>query len=104
MIFGNGREGRNGFFEFLKFKIYSIRRGKMGCPFWCGYYCREVPQTIRGGSDSSSSPSRRSVLGFAVTLAMITYVDRVCISQAAPFIQHEPEAHGGADGFGVLGF
>jgi len=26
------------------------------------------------------------------------------ISQAAPFISTRPEAHGGADGFGVLGF
>ncbi len=29
------------------------------------------------------------VPGFAVTLAMITYLDRVCISQAAPFMQQE---------------
>ena len=32
---------------------------------------------------------RHGVLRFAVTLAMITYVDRVCISQAAPFMQKE---------------
>ena len=32
---------------------------------------------------------RDGVLRFAVTLAMITYVDRVCISQAAPFMQEE---------------
>jgi MFS family permease len=32
---------------------------------------------------------RRTVLWFAVTLAVITYVDRVCISQAAPAIQKE---------------
>jgi MFS family permease len=41
---------------------------------------------------SASSPPvriRRGVLGFAVTLAIITYVDRVCISQAAPFMQAE---------------
>ncbi|PYI80458.1 MAG: MFS transporter [Verrucomicrobia bacterium] len=31
----------------------------------------------------------RSVLFFAVTLAIITYVDRVCISQAAPYLQEE---------------
>src|ERR1051325_1118340 len=37
----------------------------------------------------NSSGIRRVVLGFAVTLAMITYIDRVCISQAAPFIQKE---------------
>jgi MFS family permease len=33
--------------------------------------------------------AERRVLGFAVTLAIITYVDRVCISQAAPFLQEE---------------
>ena len=32
---------------------------------------------------------RHGVLRFAVTLAMLTYVDRVCISQAAPFMQEE---------------
>jgi MFS family permease len=32
---------------------------------------------------------RQRILGFAATLAIITYVDRVCISQAAPFIQEE---------------
>ncbi len=40
--------------------------------------------------DSSiASRARRVVLFFAVTLAIITYVDRVCISQAAPAIQEE---------------
>jgi MFS transporter, ACS family, glucarate transporter len=33
--------------------------------------------------------ARRVVLWFAVTLAIITYVDRVCISQAAPAMQEE---------------
>src|SRR5256885_12968832 len=32
---------------------------------------------------------RNGVLRFAVTLAIITYVDRVCISQAAPFLQEQ---------------
>lgn len=32
---------------------------------------------------------RHGVLGFAATLAVITYIDRVCISQAAPYIQHD---------------
>jgi len=32
---------------------------------------------------------RRGILGFAVTLAIITYLDRVCISQAAPALQGE---------------
>ena len=35
------------------------------------------------------SNTRRVVLFFAVTLAIITYVDRVCISQAAPAMQEE---------------
>jgi MFS family permease len=37
----------------------------------------------------ASSSARRVVLFFAVTLAIITYVDRVCISQAAPAMQAE---------------
>jgi len=32
---------------------------------------------------------RHRVVAFAATLAVITYVDRVCISQAAPFIQED---------------
>jgi len=44
--------------------------------------------------DSRTAPPRPSrtrhlILGFAVTLAIITYIDRVCISQAAPDIQRE---------------
>ena len=35
------------------------------------------------------SNARRVVLWFAITLAIITYVDRVCISQAAPTMQQE---------------
>lgn len=35
------------------------------------------------------SKARRVVLWFAVSLAIITYVDRVCISQAAPAMQEE---------------
>src|SRR6185369_5284384 len=33
--------------------------------------------------------TRLPILTFATTLAMITYIDRVCISQAAPFMQHD---------------
>nr|MCU0982748.1 MFS transporter [Pirellulaceae bacterium] len=33
--------------------------------------------------------ARQWVIVFAVTLAIITYIDRVCISQAAPHIQDE---------------
>ena len=36
-----------------------------------------------------STDLRQRVVGFAVTLAIITYVDRVCISQAAPFMQQD---------------
>lgn len=36
-----------------------------------------------------ASRARHVVLWFAATLAIITYVDRVCISQAAPFMQKE---------------
>lgn len=38
---------------------------------------------------SPPTQARRVVLFFAVTLAIITYVDRVCISQAAPTMQEE---------------
>ena len=39
----------------------------------------------------SSRPtrSRHWVIVFAITLAIITYIDRVCISKAAPLIQHD---------------
>ena len=58
-----------------------------GCSVQGGDYCRGVPDSTRWPNGGASAPSRGSVLGFAVTLAMITYVDRVCISQAAPAIQ-----------------
>lgn len=35
------------------------------------------------------SGARHTVLGFIVVLAIITYIDRVCISQAAPDIRHD---------------
>lgn len=38
-------------------------------------------------SDTPPSRARQMVMWFAVSLAVITYVDRVCISQAAPAIQ-----------------
>jgi MFS family permease len=40
-------------------------------------------------SDNTPSRARQVVLWFAVSLAAITYVDRVCISQAAPAMQAE---------------
>jgi MFS family permease len=36
-----------------------------------------------------ASRTRHWILGFATTLAIITYIDRVCISQAAPDIQRD---------------
>ncbi len=44
---------------------------------------------MSGNSKSTPSRARQVVLWFAVTLAIITYVDRVCISQAAPAMQAE---------------
>jgi sugar phosphate permease len=40
-------------------------------------------------SGAKPTRARHLVVVFAVTLAVITYIDRVCISQAAPYIQHE---------------
>ena len=33
--------------------------------------------------------ARHKVIGFAITLAVLSYIDRVCISQAAPIITKE---------------
>src|SRR6058998_4063724 len=53
-------------------------------------YCPRVPNLNKQQNALTASRYvRRGVLRFAVTLAIITYVDRVCISQAAPFIQAE---------------
>src|SRR5258708_6631650 len=43
------------------------------------------------GSPSLAQPTRTRywVIVFAITLAIITYIDRVCISQAAPDISRE---------------
>ena len=40
-------------------------------------------------STTTASRARHVVLWFATTLAIITYLDRVCISQAAPLMQQE---------------
>ncbi len=40
-------------------------------------------------SAAPATRARRVVLGFAITLAIITYIDRVCISQAAGDIQRD---------------
>jgi len=43
----------------------------------------DIDNSGRGGG------ARRSVLHFAFTLAVVTYLDRVCISAAAPFIMRD---------------
>src|SRR5438477_6387447 len=55
-----------------------------------------MEQPFSEGRPSSSNPSappathaRYWVIVFAVTLAIIQYIDRVCISQAAPFISRD---------------
>ncbi len=53
-------------------------------------------------SDTAASPApptrvRYGVLGFACSLSMITYLDRVCFSKAAPEIAHELGYGGVAD-------
>src|SRR2546427_8274428 len=53
-------------------------------------YCPSVPNLNKQQNALATPPYvRPGVLRFAVTLAIITYVDRVCISQAAPFLQEE---------------
>jgi len=49
----------------------------------------ESAATMRSVVPSSLRPTRTRywVIFFAVTLAIITYVDRVCISQTAKFIR-----------------
>ena len=41
------------------------------------------------GQAVAPSGTRHKVIGFAVTLAVLSYIDRVCISQAAPIISKE---------------
>ena len=53
---------------------------------------RDAGRPQRGRCDQSmttSSRVRSRVLGFAFALAVITYLDRICISAAAPFIMDE---------------
>ena len=55
-------------------------------------------------SVSTQAPTRVRywVIVFAVTLAVITYIDRVCISHAAPLISKDLGLHKGADGLCLL--
>ena len=41
------------------------------------------------GQVGAATGTRHKVIGFAVTLAVLSYIDRVCISQAAPIISKE---------------
>lgn len=52
-----------------------------------------MPHIPRGLTPSGGEPThaRRWVVVFAVSLAIIQYIDRVCISQAAPFIAADLE-------------
>src|SRR5437867_1484066 len=61
-------------------------------------YSPEMPSPGADSFSSSSAPpvanprptrTRYWVIVFAVTLAIIQYIDRVCISQAAPFISKD---------------
>src|SRR5881394_3247531 len=52
---------------------------------------RSVESASRLASDPTGAPTRARywVVVFAITLAVIQYIDRVCISQAAPNIQRD---------------
>ena len=47
------------------------------------------PHTFAAGSGAAPSRARHVVLGLALALAIIGYIDRVCISQAAPNIRRD---------------
>src|SRR5262245_45208249 len=47
------------------------------------------PAPVSAVPGEPASRVRRSVLAFAASLAVLTYVDRVCIAQAAPYMQQE---------------
>src|SRR5436190_4329579 len=76
-------------------------------PFSCRQagYCPSVPN-LNNQQDALATPLhvRRGVLHFAVTLAIITYVDRVCISQAAPYLQEELGLSAGQMGLAFSAF
>ena len=52
---------------------------------------RSVESASRLASDPTGAPTRARywVIVFAITLAIIQYIDRVCISQAAPLISKD---------------
>jgi len=46
-------------------------------------------EPLSNAASSAPTRTRSWVIVFAVTLAVVTYIDRVCISQAAPFIRRD---------------
>ena len=64
-----------------------------------------VPPAQRSGSPALGVPSRTRylVVVFAIILAIIQYIDRVAISQAAPLISKDLGLRQGTDGLGVRG-
>jgi ACS family glucarate transporter-like MFS transporter len=50
---------------------------------------RRVPRPEPSGRPVNPTHARRTVTIFAVALAIITYIDRVCIAQAAPAMRRE---------------
>src|SRR6266568_6601525 len=68
-------------------------------------YCPSVADLSKQQNTLATLPYvRRGVLRFAVILAIITYVDRVCISQAAPFLQEELGLSAGQMGLAFSAF
>src|SRR5438477_6931059 len=67
--------------------------------------CPSVPNPNKQQNALARPPHvRRGVLRFAVTLAILTYLDRVCISQAAPFLQEELSLTAGQMGLAFSAF
>ena len=62
---------------------------------------RLAPRIRSHPSATPPTRARHIVTVFAVTLSVITYIDRVCISQAAPAIRSRSRAVGHPDGVGV---
>src|SRR5258707_1118980 len=48
-----------------------------------------LEKTALHATSNRPTRARHALLGFVVALAIITYIDRVCISQAAPTIRKE---------------
>ena len=55
-------------------------------------------------STTRPTRARHWVIVFAVTLSVITYIDRVCISQATPLIMRDLGLDKASMGLGVVRF